>query len=359
MFHSQGFSVTHSKYPFFLQQDSRSVVTMDTGNTMMSSIGNQPDNVTLAMYDGNQIALTVLPSKVFKATPGLIAELNEIRTLTHPNLHRLIGICLDEQNFCEFLAQEACLKGSLEDVLENETIKLDWSFKFSLLRDLTEGMHYLHGSVIISHGLLSARNCLVDNRFMVKISNYGIRTFVPSVDFQPLEKSDEGRDFKLLLWRAPELLRQVMPPRGTQKGDVYGYGIIISQLILRCEPFDTQDSDNRARGYGGTDKEILLEVKQGSIPPLRPQVPRAACSPELYQLMERCWSEYPIERPSFVKITEIVRKIAGKASNNIIDHLLRRMEQYANSLEEQVAQKTEQVRILNYSTSIQHRPSPS
>ncbi|GAU88434.1 hypothetical protein RvY_01134-4 [Ramazzottius varieornatus] len=177
---------------------------------------------------------------------------------------------------------------------------------------------------------------------MVKISNYGIRTFVPSVDFQPLEKSDEGRDFKLLLWRAPELLRQVMPPRGTQKGDVYGYGIIISQLILRCEPFDTQDSDNRARGYGGTDKEILLEVKQGSIPPLRPQVPRAACSPELYQLMERCWSEYPIERPSFVKITEIVRKIAGKASNNIIDHLLRRMEQYANSLEEQVAQKTEQ-----------------
>ncbi|GAU88432.1 hypothetical protein RvY_01134-3 [Ramazzottius varieornatus] len=244
-------------------QDSRSVVTMDTGNTMMSSIGNQPDNVTLAMYDGNQIALTVLPSKVFKATPGLIAELNEIRTLTHPNLHRLIGICLDEQNFCEFLAQEACLKGSLEDVLENETIKLDWSFKFSLLRDLTEGMHYLHGSVIISHGLLSARNCLVDNRFMVKISNYGIRTFVPSVDFQPLEKSDEGRDFKLLLWRAPELLRQVMPPRGTQKGDVYGYGIIISQLILRCEPFDTQDSDNRARGYGGTDKEILLEVDKG------------------------------------------------------------------------------------------------
>lgn len=54
------------------------MVTMDTGNTMMSSIGNQPDNVTLAMYDGNQIALTVLPSKVFKATPGLIAELNEV-----------------------------------------------------------------------------------------------------------------------------------------------------------------------------------------------------------------------------------------------------------------------------------------
>lgn len=62
----------------------------------------------------------------------------QIRTLTHPNLHRLIGICLDELNYCEFLAQEVCSKGSLEDVLENETIKLDWSFKFSLLRDVTE-----------------------------------------------------------------------------------------------------------------------------------------------------------------------------------------------------------------------------
>ena len=153
-------------------------------------------------------------------------------------------------------------------------------------------------------------------------------------------------------------------------GDVYGYGIIISQVILRCEPFHTPESDHiHTTGYGGTDKEIVLEVrlfltfshnrlhtrmaqvkttvssqvKQGSIAPLRPHVPRAACSPELYQLMERCWSEYPIERPSFVMIMEVVRKIAGKASDNIIDHLLRRMEQYANSLEEQVNEKTELV----------------
>ena len=40
---------------------------------------------------------------------------------------------------------------------------------------------------------------------------------------------------------------------------------------------------------------------------------------------------------------EVVRKIAGKGSDNLIDHLLSRMEQYANSLEEQVAHKTGQV----------------
>ena len=32
-----------------------------------------------------------------------------------------------------------------------------------------------------------------------------------------------------------------------------------------------------------------------NIPPVRPRVPRAACSNELYALMERCWEEAPIE----------------------------------------------------------------
>ena len=78
-------------------------------------------------------------------------------------------------------------------------------------------MHYLHSSHINSHGFLSAQSCLqVDNRFMVKITDYGIRQFTPPVDLLPAEKSDEDRDFKVLLWRASELLRQLMPARGTQ-----------------------------------------------------------------------------------------------------------------------------------------------
>lgn len=44
--------------------------------------------------------------------------------------------------------------------------------------------------------------------------------------------------FSEFLWKAPELLRMpVCPPEGTQKGDVYSFGIILQEIALREEPF--------------------------------------------------------------------------------------------------------------------------
>ena len=43
-------------------------------------------------------------------------------------------------------------------------------------------------------------------------------------------------------WTAPEILRENFPPvKGTQKGDVYSYAIIMYEIMQRSEPytFDT------------------------------------------------------------------------------------------------------------------------
>lgn len=41
-----------------------------------------------------------------------------------------------------------------------------------------------------------------------------------------------------LLWRAPELMRALnLPPRGSQKGDVYSFGIILFEIIGRNGPW--------------------------------------------------------------------------------------------------------------------------
>ena len=41
-----------------------------------------------------------------------------------------------------------------------------------------------------------------------------------------------------LLWRAPELMRALnLPPRGTQKGDVYSFGIILFEIMGRNGPW--------------------------------------------------------------------------------------------------------------------------
>lgn len=47
---------------------------------------------------------------------------------------RFLGACIDPPNMC--IVTEYCQKGSLQDVLENEQIKLDWMFRYSLMQDI-------------------------------------------------------------------------------------------------------------------------------------------------------------------------------------------------------------------------------
>lgn len=38
-------------------------------------------------------------------------------------------------------------------------------------------MVFLHNSVIVSHGNLKSSNCVVDSRFVLKITDYGLESF--------------------------------------------------------------------------------------------------------------------------------------------------------------------------------------
>lgn len=58
--------------------------------------------------------------------------------LRHENLNQLIGFFTDPNRTA--LVFEHCSRGSLQDVLIMDEIKLDWSFRLSLLTDLVRGM---------------------------------------------------------------------------------------------------------------------------------------------------------------------------------------------------------------------------
>ena len=58
-------------------------------------------------------------------------------------------------------------------------------FMASLVADLLKGMIYLHSSDIVSHGRLTSSNCVVDSRWVLQITDYGL------ADFKAGAKEDE------------------------------------------------------------------------------------------------------------------------------------------------------------------------
>uniref|UniRef100_A0A671M506 Guanylate cyclase n=1 Tax=Sinocyclocheilus anshuiensis TaxID=1608454 RepID=A0A671M506_9TELE len=296
--------------------------------SLLTADGNFQVFAKTGYFKGNIVAIKYINRKRIDLTRKVLFELKHMRDVQNEHLTRFIGACIDPPNIC--IITEYCPRGSLQDILENESITLDWMFKYSLVSDIVKGMAFLHNSVIVSHGNLKSSNCVVDNRFVLKITDYGLFSIRTESDTE-----DAHSYYARKLWMAPELLRmECFPPGGTQKGDVYSFGIILQEVALRRGVFYLE-GDSLSR------KEIVDRVALGEWPYLRPSVNPQAHSEELGQLMQRCWAEEPSDRPEFNHISVLLRKQNREHRSNILDNLLSRMEQYANNLEELVEERTQ------------------
>uniref|UniRef100_A0AAR2IM52 Guanylate cyclase n=1 Tax=Pygocentrus nattereri TaxID=42514 RepID=A0AAR2IM52_PYGNA len=258
----------------------------------------------------------------------------QLRDMRQENLNLFLGLFLDSGIFG--VVTEHCSRGSLEDLLSNEDMRLDWMFKSSLLMDLIRGMKYLHHRAII-HGRLKSRNCVVDGRFVLKVTDYGLNEIMNSQNILSLDDSTPEDQ----LWTAPELLRSVKLRRtGTYQGDVYSFSIIMQEVISRSTPFCMLDMPPQ---------EIVDKVR--SPPPLcRPSVSVDEAPLEVIQLMKQSWSEDPDLRPTFEEIFRQFKTISKGKKTNIIDSMLRMLEQYSTNLEDLIRERTEELEVERQKT---------
>ncbi|XP_058301613.1 atrial natriuretic peptide receptor 2 isoform X5 [Hylobates moloch] len=296
--------------------------------SLMTAHGKYQIFANTGHFKGNVVAIKHVNKKRIELTRQVLFELKHMRDVQFNHLTRFIGACIDPPNIC--IVTEYCPRGSLQDILENDSINLDWMFRYSLINDLVKGMAFLHNSIISSHGSLKSSNCVVDSRFVLKITDYGLASFRSTA-----EPDDSHALYAKKLWTAPELLSgNPLPTTGMQKADVYSFGIILQEIALRSGPFYLD-------GLDLSPKEIVQKVRNGQRPYFRPSIDRAQLNEELVLLMERCWAQDPAERPDFGQIKGFIRRFNKEGGTSILDNLLLRMEQYANNLEKLVEERTQ------------------
>ncbi|XP_018348544.1 PREDICTED: atrial natriuretic peptide receptor 1-like isoform X2 [Trachymyrmex septentrionalis] len=288
--------------------------------------------VPTGFYKNSKVAIKLIPRNKVEISRPLLLELK--RDLQHDHLVRFYGACLEPPHCC--LLTEYCPKGSLQDILENEQIKLDRVFRGSLIHDIVRGMAYLHASEVKSHGNLKSSNCVVDSRFVLKIADFGLHELRRSADVDSDGDKNSYAYWRKQLWTAPELLRMERQlPEGTQKGDVYSFAIIVHEIVMRQGPFYLGDNNELSP------KEIIEGIRRGGGSPLRPVIDAASVEEEVATLMRRCWAQEAADRPDFPALKQTIRKInKDYESSNILDNLLSRMEQYATNLETLVEERT-------------------
>ncbi|POI32169.1 hypothetical protein CIB84_004079, partial [Bambusicola thoracicus] len=374
-------------------ESNASCITVLSSCTAAANASKKQHFTQTGRYDGRTVAIKKIMKKAFTLSKSIRKEVKQVRELDHPNLCKFIGGCIEIPNVA--IVTEYCPKGSLHDVLLNEDIPLNWGFRFSFATDIAQGMAYLHHHKMY-HGRLKSNNCVIDDRWVCKIADYGLQLYRK-------EDSAEGYQQHLIqIYTAPEI-HSLLDFEPNSMTDVYrgkttlsvllvsgvvGFSEITVLKVISCEfnketkhqvvntfvPFFTlgssKENDDDDDDGDIIHKEaakmltvyaiILLEIATRSDPMPKDDVPSAEyswclplaelisgkaedscpCPTEYIELIRKCRKNNPVQRPTFEQIKKMLNKMNPNKVNPV-DMMMTLMEKYSKHLEILVSERTQ------------------
>jgi len=218
-----------------------------------------------------------------KAQKNLKKEVQILSDVHHENICLFLGARIDIESNNIILVSELCTMD-----LEEYMYKIKDVFdRVELSRDICKGMAWLHDVCGIVHHDLKPANLLVKHG-RLKITDFGFSQILPTNKFtREGAKKEKGEIGGTPRYMAPERFGEG-PVEGIP-GDIYSFGIILWEMITLKSPFtDYTNMQSFIKGVISGDRPDLSLVRET----------------KLQDLLKRCWSSNPKNRPSFRTILQ-------------------------------------------------------
>ncbi|KAI4974231.1 hypothetical protein ZWY2020_047511 [Hordeum vulgare] len=192
------------------------------------------------LENGEEIAVKKLHTVLWIDDEQFKNELNILMRVKHKNIIQLAGYChhtsqivakyKGEYVSASVVERAICLEymhgGSLADQLSAEACTLDWDKCYKIIKEICEGLHYLHNlDAPILHMDLKPANVLLDKDMVAKLCDFGLSRLFHSMQTYITESQDMKGTRGYM---PPEYInRQQISP----KFDVFSLGVIIIQIM--------------------------------------------------------------------------------------------------------------------------------
>ncbi|CAA3022664.1 kinase 2B, chloroplastic [Olea europaea subsp. europaea] len=251
---------------------------------------------------GMTVAIKQWNRNDFQGCKGWLTEVNHLSHFCHPNLIKLIAYCTEGNNL--LLVYEFMPKGSLYNHLfgrENQC--LSWSTRIQVAVNTAEGLYFLHDAKNqVKQRNFKSANILLDKDFNAKLSDFGLARDGPPDDRTHVTTIIMGTQG----YAAPEY---ITTGHLTEKCDVYGFGIVLLELLSGRRVIDRSTSKEQflvdwARPYLSEEKEVYRVVDTK----LKGQYPLAGAV-IVSNLVLQCISSNPKSRPRMSEVLATLEQL--------------------------------------------------
>ncbi|KAL9253326.1 Serine/threonine-protein kinase PBL34-like protein [Drosera capensis] len=180
---------------------------------------------------GLTVAVKTLNHDGLQGHKEWLAEVNYLGDLVHPNLVKLVGYCIEDDQ--RLLVYEFMPRGSLENHLFRRSLPLPWSVRMKIALGAAKGLAFLHEEAErpVIYRDFKTSNILLDAEYNAKLSDFGLAKDAPEGDKTHVSTRVMGT----YGYAAPEY---VMTGHLTSRSDVYSFGVVLLEMITGRRSMD-------------------------------------------------------------------------------------------------------------------------